>query len=169
MSGVRSKQLLWRRRATGRRCYRLHLQRTKTVLEGAGVDINVGDYDSPYSSVKLLKRWVETNHLGERPEAYIFPRVTRSGAIDWTKPATTDWLRKMIKRRVASIGLDPKRYSGHSLRAGGATDLFMQRLPFYLIKKAGRWASDAAMIYYRADEDVLEAVAAAFSSQAALA
>ena len=54
-------------------------------------------------------------------------------------------------------------YSGHSLRAGGATDLFVARVPYYLIKKMERWKSDAAMVYYRSEEDVCHAVSKAFS------
>ena len=54
-------------------------------------------------------------------------------------------------------------YSGHSLRAGGGTDLFVARVPYYLIKKIGHWKSDAAMVYYRSEEDVCHAVSMAFS------
>jgi len=63
---------------------------------------------------------------------------------------------------VAANGLDSRFYSGHSPRAGGATDVFVGRVPYYIIKKAGRWVSDAAMIYYRDDEDVVNAVANCF-------
>ena len=58
--------------------------------------------------------------------------------------------------------MDIVDYSGHSLRAGGATDLFVKRVPYYLIKKMGRWKSDAALLYYRSDKDVYEAVRKAF-------
>ena len=68
----------------------------------------------------------------------------------------------MIKRRAVKAGLTPDSFSGHSLRAGGATDLFVARVPYFLIKKMGRWRSDAAMLYYRSEEDVCLAVAAAF-------
>ena len=73
-----------------------------------------------------------------------------------------DCLRKIIKQAVSSIGLDPTRYSGHSLRAGGATDLFAARVPYWVIKKMGRWTSDAALRYYRSEEDVVSSVRKAF-------
>ena len=60
--------------------------------------------------------------------------------------------------------MDSTRYSGHSLRAGGATDLFVARVPYYIIKKMGRWKSDAAMLYYRDDEDIRDAVTEAFTN-----
>jgi hypothetical protein len=164
-SEIITEQVQWRRSGAGKRCYRLHLLRTKTVRTGKGVDVDVGDYASAFSSAKLLERWISMNHLEGKPKCFLFPRVTRGSKFDWSKSVTTDWLRKVIKKRVASIGLDPRQFSAHSLRAGGATDLFMQRLPFYVIQKAGRWLSDAALVYYRADEDVLDAVAEAFGSQ----
>lgn len=60
------------------------------------------------------------------------------------------------------IGLNPELYSGHSLRAGGATDLFVAKVPYPIIKKAGRWKSDAALLYYRDEEDVAQVVTKAF-------
>ena len=70
---------------------------------------------------------------------------------------------RRIKKVVQLIGLDPSSYSNHSLRAGGATDLFVARVPYSIIKKMGRWKSDAALLYYRDEEDVRLAVAEAFS------
>ena len=45
---------------------------------------------------------------------------------------------------------------------GGATDLFVARVPYYIIQHMGRWASDAALVNYRHEEDVLRAVSTAF-------
>ena len=49
-----------------------------------------------------------------------------------------------------------------SLRAGGATDLFIARAPYFTIKKIGRWSRNAAMVYYRHDEDVIREVSTTF-------
>lgn len=63
---------------------------------------------------------------------------------------------------VNLIGLDREFYSGHSLRAGGATDLFVAKVPYPIIKKAGRWKSDAASIYHRDEDDVAQVVTKGF-------
>jgi len=65
---------------------------------------------------------------------------------------STSQLRSRIKGAINAIGRDPTRFGGHSLRAGGATDLIRARVPYPSIKKFGRWKSDTALIYYR-DED----------------
>jgi len=60
--------------------------------------------------------------------------------------------RGLIKEIAKALDLDPALYSGHSFRAGWATDMFNSGVPYYAIKKVGRWESDAALLYYRDDE-----------------
>jgi integrase len=74
-----------------------------------------------------------------------------------------NYFRKAIKQPVVSVGLDPRQFSGHSLRSGGATDLFEARVAYHIIKKMGRWKLEAAIRYYRCEDDVIRAVKKAFS------
>ena len=60
-----------------------------------------------------------------------------------------------IKLVAHRLGLSTDDYAG-------ATDLFVARVPYFIIKRMGRWSSDAAMIYYCHEEDVVKTVAAAF-------
>jgi hypothetical protein len=162
MSGIKMKQLTW---MMSTHC-RLRV-RTKTEQIGAGATIDMADTKSQFSAVKMLKAWCRANKLEGNPEAFLFPRWSaRDGFFDWTKPASADWLRKEVKSLVAQVGEDPTSFSGHSFRAGGATDLFKTRTPYWIIKKAGRWKSDAALLYYRSEDDVTSAVAEAFSKLA---
>ena len=87
------------------------------------------------------------------PDALLFP--TRRGK-QWVRGANISalCLRNEIKALAESLGLDKRYYSTHSLRAGGATDLFVARVPYFAIKKMGRWKCDSAMHYYRCEEDV---------------
>ena len=58
-----------------------------------------------------------------------------------------------IKALVRAVGLDPARYSGHSLRRGGATFAFSRaHLDPLLIKALGDWLSNAFMRYCEAQE-----------------
>ncbi len=91
----------------------------------------------------------------------LFLRVTKS-KLNWKTFGKAEWFRKFIKKVVVKIGLDPKSCSGHSLRARGATDLFVAKVSYLIIKKAGRWKSDAALLYYRDDEDVAQVVSKVF-------
>ena len=73
-----------------------------------------------------------------------------------TAPASANSYRALIKRAVASVGLNPKNY------AGGATDLFATGTPYYVIEKMGRWKSDAALLYFRSESSVARIAARAF-------
>ena len=52
-----------------------------------------------------------------------------------------------IKHLASLVSLDPKDFSGHSLRRGGATFAFQCGIPAELIKLQGDWRSDAYMLY----------------------
>ena len=48
---------------------------------------------------------------------------------------------------LSSLGLDPKRYTGHSFRRGGASFASQSGVPLELIKALGDWHSDTILIY----------------------
>ena len=141
--------------------FQLFLGCTKTVRKGPGAYVSFRHHGS-LSAVSLMTKWFDENDLWHAYSSHIFPSCRR-GVFDFSRTMSPDYLRKIIGRWVSAIGLvDPSKYSGHSMRAGGATDLFTMRVPYYIIKKMGRWLSDAALVYFRDDEDVILTVASAF-------
>jgi hypothetical protein len=160
LSGLQVADILW---SNDRSMFRLHFRRSKTYREGEGYWVTYKDFGKN-SAVSLMVLWFDHNNLWNETDLCIFPAKKRSGELDFIRTLSTSSFRRMLKREVRSIGLNDAHYSGHSLRAGGATDLFMMRVPYYIIKKMGRWVSDAALIYYRDDEDVEEAVYKAFKN-----
>ena len=157
LSGLKRENILWN---VDKKGFRLFLKWTKT---GGSAWIDYSDFEG-INAVQLLRLWFDKNDLWSKSEANIFPAVSSTGKLNFEKTASTSWLRSRIKKAVKSIGLDPAKFSGHSLRAGGATDLFVARTPYYIIKKKGRWLSDAAMRYYRDEADVEAAVNKAFAA-----
>jgi hypothetical protein len=159
-SGIRARHIVFWPRDEG---YTLWLRRTKTHRKGGGISIQVPDYECPISSCKLLRRLFTLRALS--PSDFLFP-MRRRGRILADRAASIAQLRRLVKTSVASIGLDASQFSAHSLRAGGATDLFAAGVPFAAIQKMGRWVSAAAVLYYRSVEDVWTTVGAAFSVMA---
>ena len=51
-----------------------------------------------------------------------------------------------LARVVAALGLDPRAYSPHSFRRGGATFAFECNVPAEHIKFQGDWSSDAYLV-----------------------
>ena len=118
-----------------------------------------------------MKKWFEAKGVWNesKADAFLFPGRKRGGrSFEYGATISPSWLRSRIKKVAVYLGLNIADYSGHSLRAGGATDLFIKRVPYYHIKKIGRWKSDAALLYYRSDEDVYEVVQRAFGKLAGL-
>jgi hypothetical protein len=160
-SGILIKHVLFRSDGNNE-SVSIKLLRTKTLLTGPGCTVEVARFDSPFCCYNLLHRWINFRLCTSDPDGFLFPSIFKN-IIDYSKPMSGDYFRKAIKQAVVSIGLDPQRFSGHSLRSGGATDRFEAKVAYHIIKKMGRWKSDAAMRYYRSEEDVVRAVKKAFS------
>lgn len=103
---------------------------------------------------------MDQRKIWESPDALIFPTMRKRRS---HSPCLSHaWLRSRIKRAVSHLGLDSSLYSCHSLRAGGATDLFAARVPYHFIKRMGRWRSDVCLSYYRDQHDVSKAIFSGF-------
>ena len=109
--------------------------------------------------MKSLRTLFNRNNLWHKPDSLIF-----ASSRNPSKPFSQSWYRHHLKRLCIRVGLNPNLYSGHSGRAGGATDLFNQNVPYTYIKLLGRWKSDIALIYYRDKAAIRRAVNIAFSN-----
>ena len=80
----------------------------------------------------------------DRPHVPLLPR--RNGAA-----SSPTWLTTQTRRLCGLCGLTPAEFSAHSLRPGGATDLFAAGKPTAVVQRLGRWTSDTVNIYNRPD------------------
>lgn len=68
------------------------------------------------------------------------------------RPVTTSVVKLFVREAAAAVGEPPEEFDAHSLRVGGATDLYFlfgAGEAEQLIKKRGRWLSDIHQIYSR--------------------
>lgn len=165
LSGLRVKDIIWNEKHGS---FTISLDRSKAHLKGPPELITVKDYPSSVSGYKLLKEWFDHNQLWDKPHLCLFPRrilpKRRGGTVtfDFQQSATIRWWAKAIVKQLTRLGFESEYYSGHSFRAGGATDLFVARVAYHTIKKQGRWKSDAALKYFRDELDIADTVAQAF-------
>jgi len=158
-SGLRAVDLSWN---IARTTVTLTLLRTKRYRTGSGQLVTLCDYGKG-SGCALLREWMQECNISDGSTAYLFPEwEERNQAFNGRKSVCTDNFRKMIKRAIASIGLEPAAFSGHSCRAGGATDAFNAGVAYATVKKFGRWRSDTVLLYYRDEEEVVSRIMAAF-------
>ncbi len=84
------------------------------------------------------------------PQAFLFPRFQGLQlAAGLTTATPKSRYLKILHSLLVAAGIDPSRYSGHSGRSGGATDLFQGNASLRNIQLQGRWHSDAFLLYIR--------------------
>ena len=72
----------------------------------------------------------------------------------------SETIRSILSLPSAPKGLpDPSRYSTHSLRKGGATELLRMQIDIATIKYLGRWKSMAWLLYAQITNDCLDRAA----------
>ena len=60
-------------------------------------------------------------------------------------------MRELLLAKIEQLGMDPKLFGMHSLRAGGATAAANAGVPVRLFKRHGRWRSESAKDGYVKD------------------
>jgi integrase len=100
----------------------IRLRRSKTDQEGQGREVAI-----PYGSsaetcpVRAFRDWVAAAKI---ESGAVFREIDRHGRVE-TKPLHKDSIGAIVKRAAARIGLNPAEYAGHSLRAGLATQAYL--------------------------------------------
>lgn len=94
------------------------LRRSKTDQEGQGQKIGIPYGSNPTTCpVRALQAWLEASGITEGP---LFRSIDRHGNLQPGR-LSDKAVALVVKRRAEAVGLDPSKYSGHSLRAGLAT------------------------------------------------
>ena len=92
--------------------------------------------DEMLCPVLALRAWIDSAHL---PAGRLFPMSARA-------------LSRLIKRHAQEAGLDPALYSGHSLRAGYATEALRQGVDSIVVaKQTGHRNVNSLRDYYQDD------------------
>ena len=128
----------------------LHLRRSKTDQEGQGRRIGIPFGRGRWCPVAALDGWLAASGISEGP---IFRPVDRHGHIHSTR-LSGEAVSLVVRERAADAGLDPLRFSGHSLRAGLATSAAQAGVPTWRIRSQTRHASDAMLARYIRDGEL---------------
>ena len=157
-SGLLTTDVLW---APDRTALSLRFTLSKTCFTDPVFLVQFRDRPTP-NAVSLMRVWWDLMGLHHSRTVCLFPKRLSVTRFNLSQSISYDSLVIRVKSAAKNIGLPAEDYSSHSLRAGGATDLFVARVSHYIIQRMGRWASDAALVYYRHEEDVLCAISTAF-------
>ena len=109
---------------------RITLQRSKSDQEGAGVDVDVVRAVSPASCpVVALEIWLTRSRIKSGP---VFPSFNR-GSLPTGKALSPFSVGQIVKWAAGECGFDPRKFGGHSLRAGAATYLLGRGKEIYVV------------------------------------
>ena len=130
----------------GSRIFVLSLKRSKTDVHNHGVDIHVGcsgKEECAYCSMDIYTK----SRLGcsTTDPLFIDPLANILRKTQFTS---------ILRLLLSFAGVDPSKYSPHSLRAGSATSAADNLFAEYEIKALGRWKSTAYQIYLRNPKQV---------------
>jgi len=115
---------------------RVRIRKSKTDQEGAGCVIAVcrGQIACPVAAVK---EWLAAANITEGP---VFRSVRKGGHVT-DRRLRAQAIRVIVKQCVAKLGLDPKQYGAHSLRAGAVTTAASRGASVFKIRDLSRHAS----------------------------
>lgn len=134
----------------------VRLRRSKTDQSGEGRDIGIPFARSRACPVKALRDWLDRGAITCGP---IFRGVSKGGRVH-ASALTSQSVALIVKHYAASVGLDPARVSGHSLRAGLITSAAKLGVSTYKIRQQSGHASDAMLARYIRDADIFNGNAA---------
>jgi hypothetical protein len=117
----------------------LHLEASKTDPLRAGVDIVISARPALDALVRYAALCSHEGLLATTP-LFHFPDGS---------PVHRSWLMDQVDRLLLLTGRNPRLYSSHSFRKGGAVSLQLAGVEDSLIRRAGRWKSDAFHLYLR--------------------
>jgi len=123
----------------------LHVRREKQDQEGRGrlIGLPPGDH-SATCPVGALRDWIA------RRGGFAGPLFTRWTGGARSRPLEPERIGQVVQRCVARIGLDPREYGGHSLRAGFVTEAAERGAGELLIaSQTGHRSMDVLRGYFR--------------------
>jgi integrase len=75
--------------------------------------------------------------------------ISTKGIYNVLSPHCIVFDQQILRKLIKEIGEDPKQYSSHSFRRGGATWAFSSNIPSELIQLYSDWSSDAYKTYLK--------------------
>ena len=132
---------------------RVRLRRSKADQEGVGATLGLHYGDRPLSCpVRAMQDWLRHHAI---TEGAVFRGVDRHGNIG-DRPLAPGSVARIVKRAASRAGFDPAAYSGHSLRAGFATQAARAGAHERAIMKHTRHKSEKVLREYIRDGQLFD-------------
>jgi integrase len=122
----------------------IQIPRSKTDQEGHGRTIRITRTPGALCPIAALQAWLLEAGITEGP---VFRPLIKNGKLRGGR-ISPGAIASIVKQHVSEIGRNPNCYSGHSLRAGFATEAARLGVPKWRIKAQTGHLSDSAVERY---------------------
>lgn len=129
----------------------IHIRRSKTDQQGKGQSVAVPD-GKTIKPITRLRNWIA---ISATESGTIFQTMRRGGRSTGLPLHHSD-IPRLVKQYAKRIGLDPKEFSAHSLRAGFVTSAAVHHARLDKIMEVTRHKSPAMVLKYIRDVDVFD-------------
>ena len=133
---------------------KIFLPRSKVDALREGDCVRVAETKVVACPVGALRAYLDRAEA-KRGEEFVFRRVihTKQGGklSPVNKPVTYSSVRRELRRVLMAVGLDPRRFGLHSMRAGGASKAANAGVEDRLFQRHGRWKSSKSKNSYVRD------------------
>lgn len=143
----------------------VYIEKSKTDQERRGETVVVSEAaDMKLCPVQAWTEWYEQHQIIHPDGQYLFCNMIDGSKLSESTP------NHILKNALTAVGIDATDYGSHSLRKGGATAMAAAKVEERLIKRHGRWKSNAVHIYITdSNLSKLNAARSIFSAAAAVA
>lgn len=120
------------------------LSRSKTDQTGQGRKIGIPKGRGKICAVQSLQNWLVHLSANDGP---LFRSISKGGVIS-TDALSDRAVADIVKHYAAKTGLNPEKYSGHSLRSGLCSSAAQHGMSSWVIRKQSGHKSDAMLFRY---------------------
>ena len=132
----------------------VHITSSKTDQYRQGASVLVARSRTPTCPVGILERYFAKAGLSTSSKLRLFRGIVHAKAGDHLRAAGSlsyTRMRELLLAKLSQLDYDPKLFSLHSLRSGGASAAANAGVAYRLFKCHGRWRSEAAKDGYVKD------------------
>ena len=132
----------------------IHIASSKTDQYREGASLVIARTGTATCPVSIMQRYFSMGQLVHESQDFIFSGIMHTKSGECLRKGgrfSYSRLRELLLEKISSLGMDPKLFRMHSLRAGGATAAANAGVPDRLFKRHGRWKSESAKDGYVKD------------------
>jgi len=132
---------VWIGRAPGQPLEVVYMVIRKSKTDQTGENATILLSACPGSDLCPVKWLRHHRRLQPSQGKHLFCAVKGANALSRRTP------HQLVRKWLQRIGVNPTGYGSHSMRRGGATAAVRAKVQMHVVKRHGRWASDAVYLY----------------------